>query len=165
MGMFGVHKPYQRLMQGALEEYHRPELQLWQLYPDSLETLVTLETEGYQLGLISNANSDWAVNAILRKFEIHRFFKIILTSAALRIRKPRPAIFLKALDALKTLPKETVFVGDSFDADVIGARNVGIHAIHLRRKPTERVILVEPEVTVTSLSEAVKIINSWAKTA
>ena len=42
MGMFGVHKPYQGFMQGALEEYYRPELQLWQLYPDSLETLVSI---------------------------------------------------------------------------------------------------------------------------
>jgi putative hydrolase of the HAD superfamily len=122
-----------------------------------------LEKDGYQLGLISNAKSDWAVRAILRKFEIDKSFRIVLSSAALRIRKPRPAIFLKALNALDLPPKDSVFIGDSFDADIIGARNVGMHTVYIPRKPLERHILLEPEATVHNLTEAVRTINKWAK--
>jgi putative hydrolase of the HAD superfamily len=98
----------------------------------------------------------------MRKNEIDKFFKIILTSAALRIRKPRPEIFIKALDALNARPGDAAFIGDSLDADVIGARNVGIHAIYLRRKPPEHDALVVPEATASNLTEAVGIIKSWA---
>lgn len=162
MGKFGVHNPYQGFIQGAIEEYYRPELQSWQAYPDAIEALVNLDKAGYLLGLISNAKSDWAVHAIMRKNEIDKFFKIILTSAALRIRKPRPEIFIKALDALNARPREAAFIGDSLNADVIGARNVGIHAIYLRRKPPENDTIVAPEATASNLIEAIGIIKSWA---
>ena len=161
MRKFGVHN--QDLVQGALEAYYKPELESSQLYPDSLQALTDLQKDGYPLGLISNAKSDWAVHAILRKFEIDRYFKIVLSSAALRIRKPRSAIFLNALNALNLPPSDTVFIGDSLDADVIGARNVGIHAIYLQRKSPENQILMETEATVNSLTQAVKTINDWTK--
>jgi 2-haloalkanoic acid dehalogenase type II len=135
MGKFGVRNPYQGFLQGAMEAYYRPELQTWEAFPDAIEALNNLEKSGYALGLISNAKSDWAVHAIMRKNEIEKFFKVIVTSAALRIRKPRPEIFIKTLDALGVRPREATFVGDSLDADVIGARNVGMHVIYLRRKP------------------------------
>ena len=159
----GVRNPCQRLIEGAVEEYYRPEIQSWQLYPDTMEALSSLEKSGYLLGLISNAKSNWQVNSILEKFELTRFFRVILISASLRVRKPRPDIFIKALSTLNLAPKETVFIGNTIDADVIGPRSVGIHAIHLRREPPERVLIVDPEATVNSLSEAVNVVNGWAK--
>ncbi len=163
IGKFGVRNPYQGFIQGAIEEYYRPEIASWQLYPDTVEALTNLEKNGYLLGLISNAKSAWQVNSILRKFSLNRFFKVILISASLRIRKPRPDIFLNALDTLDITPKETAFIGNSIDADVIGSRSVGIHAIHLRREPPDHDLIVDPEATVSSLSEAVKVVNDWAK--
>ena len=59
-------------------------------------------------------------------------------------------------------PREAAFIGDSFDADVIGARNVGIHAIYLRRKPPEHDFVIAPEGTASNLTEAVRIIRGWA---
>ena len=162
MGKFGVRNPYEGFVQGAMEAYYRPELQSWKAYPDAIEALISLDKSGYLLGLISNAKSDWAVHAIMRKNELDKLFKIIVTSAALRIRKPRPEIFIKALDALSVRPREATFVGDSLDADVIGARNVGIHAIYLRRKPPEHDVVVAPEATASNLTEAIEIIEGWA---
>jgi len=163
IGKFGVRNPYEGFVQGAIEEYYRPEIQSWQLYPDTVEALTNLEKNRYSLGLISNAKSDWQVNSILRKFDLNKFFKVILVSASLRMRKPRPDMFLKALSTLNITPKETVFIGNSIDADVIGARSVGIHAIYLRRVHLEHELVVDPEATVSSLNEAVKIVNDWAK--
>ena len=101
LGKFGVGNPYQGFVQGAMEEYYRPELQSWEAYPDAIEALVNLDNGGYLLGLVSNAKSDWAVHAILRKNELDKFFKITLTSAALQIRKPRPEIFIRTLERVE----------------------------------------------------------------
>ncbi len=162
-GKFGVRKPNQEFIHGAVEAYYRPEIESWQLFPDTLDTLTALDQNGYLLGLISNAKSDWQVHSILNKFDLARFFKLILISASLRIRKPKADIFLKALNDLNLTPKETVFIGNSIDADVIGPRSVGIHAIHIRRQPPEHNLVLNPEATVTNLSEAVKTVNNWAK--
>jgi hypothetical protein len=50
-------------------------------------------------------------------------------SADLGIRKPNPAIFLHALDALNVPPHEAVMVGDSLRADIVGGLNLGIFTV------------------------------------
>ena len=145
----------------AMMEFYRPEIEDWEVYPDTIETLTKLSEEGYPLGLISNTKSDWAVHAILERRDLSKYFSAIITSAALKIRKPRSEIFTTALNALKVKAQDSVFVGDSIQADVAGAMRVGMHSIHLIRKPLVYGHLVNPDATVTSLSEAVNIINQW----
>jgi putative hydrolase of the HAD superfamily len=145
----------------AMIEYYRPEVESWQLYPDTINTLTELNQEGYVMGLISNAKSDWAVRAIVERRDLGKFFKSIVTSAALKIRKPRPEIFIEALNALKVKPSDSVFVGDSIQADVAGARSMGMRSIHVLRKPIESMISTKPDASVTSLAESLEIINKW----
>jgi len=157
----GVRIPCDAFLQGAIEEFYRPEIESWQLDPDTLEVLANLENK-YLLGLISNAKSEWQVKSILAKFQLERFFKIILISASLRVRKPRPDIFLKALDSLNITPDEAIFVGNSLDADMAGARGVGIRSIHLRKDSSIRESSIDPEAAVSSLSQVAKIVNDWS---
>ena len=152
------------LIQKAMEEYYRPEVEAWQIYPDTVDTLVALRDTGFDLGLISNAKSDYAVRTILKKFDLERFFKVIVTSAALRLRKPRAEVFLRALDALKVKPCQAVFIGDSIDADILGARALGMRALHLVRKPRESAGTVDPDATVINLTQALAQITSWQNT-
>jgi FMN phosphatase YigB (HAD superfamily) len=113
------------------------------------------------MGVISNAKSDWAIHAILRRRGLEGFFKTVVTSAALKIRKPRSEIFTRALDDLDVIASEAVFIGDSIQADVGGAKSMGMHAIHVLRKPTELTSLSRPDATVTDLSETPEIIAQW----
>ena len=149
------------MVQDAIEEFYRPEVDAWQLFPDTVETLTALREMGLKMGLISNSKSDWAVRAILEKHDLSKLFEVIVTSAELRMRKPRVDIFARALVALDAKPCETVFVGDSLQADIIGARTAGIRSIHVRRKPVDHPLLVVPDVAVTSLAEALAQIISW----
>ena len=149
------------LVHSAMLEWYRPEIEAWQLYPDTIQSLDALRSTGFQMGLISNSRSEWAVNTILEKFDLQKFFRVIVTSAELRIRKPRAGIFMRALNALNVRPSESVFVGDSLEADIIGARSLGMRAIHLRRKTEERAITADPDATVDSLSMAVDQISVW----
>jgi putative hydrolase of the HAD superfamily len=145
----------------AVIEFYRPEIESWQLYPDTIDTLTQLSKAGYVMGLVSNSKSDWAVRAIAERRGIGKFLNTIVTSAALKIRKPRPEIFMHALDALNVKPRESVFIGDSVQADVAGANSMGIRSIHVRRKPVDSDWLNKPSATVTSLSQIVDVISRW----
>ena len=81
----------------------------------------------------------------------------------MRIRKPRPEIFTQALNSVGVKPSDAIFVGDSMEADVAGAKNMGMRSIHLLRKPIEGNHLANPDASVTSLAEAVKIIINWTE--
>jgi putative hydrolase of the HAD superfamily len=157
----GLHVLGVDLTGNAMIEFFRPEIEAWQVYPDTIETLTELEKLGYKMGIVSNAKSDWAVRAIVQRRNMEKFFKTIVTSAALKIRKPRPEIFTEALNALDVKPFHAVFVGDSIQADVSGAKNMGMRSIHIMRKPIESTQPSEPDATVTSLSEALEIITNW----
>jgi HAD superfamily hydrolase (TIGR01662 family) len=145
----------------AMMEFYRPEIGSWQVYPDAVKTLTELRSNGFKMGLISNAKSDWAVHAILEKLDLAKFFDVVVTSAAVRVRKPRVDIFSRALAALGVNAVETVLVGDSLQADILGAKTAGIRAIHVSRRPADHPHLVEPNVTVNSLSEAFVQIVDW----
>jgi HAD superfamily hydrolase (TIGR01662 family) len=149
------------LVQNAIVAFYRPEIESWQLYPDTVQTLTELRRNGFRLGLISNSKSDYAVRMILERHDLTQFFGVILSSAAVGLRKPRSDIFEKALAALDTKPSEAVFVGDSLQADMIGARTAGMRSIHILRKPVDHPHFVHPDVTVNNLNEALDQITSW----
>ncbi len=149
------------LIQNAMTEFYRPEVEAWQVYPDTIETLTALKNDGFKMGLISNAKSDWAVHAILQRRDLQKYFDVVITSAQLRIRKPRADIFNRALTALKTKPSEAVFVGDSLEADILGARALGIKSIHVCRGPAEAGSLTGSWADVGSLTEAYNQILTW----
>src|SRR2546423_921053 len=66
-----------------------------------------------------------------------------VVSAGAGLRKPHPLIFRRALDLAGVGPAEAVFVGDSWEADVGGARSAGIAPVHVWREPSEPPPLVD----------------------
>jgi len=142
------------LVQNTMMEFYQPEIEAWQLYPDTIKTLETLREQELRMGLISNAKSDWFVSAILEKFNLRQFFDVVITSAEMGLRKPRADIFMKALSSLNIKASEAVFVGDSLHADILGAKAVGIRSIHLVRKPLDDCHVPDRYVGVASLTEA-----------
>jgi HAD superfamily hydrolase (TIGR01662 family) len=145
----------------ATIEFYRPEVDAWQVYPDTTETLSALKEGGFEMGLISNSKSDWLIHSVLQRRDLEKFFEVIVTSAALRIRKPRAEIFTEALNALGVRAPESVFVGDSIQADVSGSKSLGMRSIHVFRKPITTTHPAKPDATVTSLSEVPQLITSW----
>jgi len=157
----GLYVPDTDLPTKAMIAFFGPEIEAWQVYPDTVETLAALKERGYKMGVISNAKSDWAVHAILKRRNLDKFFKTIVSSAALKIRKPRPEIFTQALNDLDVKPADAVFVGDSMEADVEGSKKIGMRSIHLLRKPLEGDHLAKPDARVTNLSDALQVITNW----
>jgi HAD superfamily hydrolase (TIGR01509 family) len=65
----------------------------------------------------------------LRTCGLDRFVDVLVVSEEAGVAKPHPAIFRITLDRLHVSPDEAVMVGDSWEADVAGARAAGIRAI------------------------------------
>ena len=103
-------------------------------YPRLKEVLTELGERGYRLHVLSNNSSILPLQ--LEVLGITGFFEGIAWSEEIGIEKPDPRIFEVMLDRIGATPDETVYVGDSYEADVVGASGAGIRVIHAdyRRK-------------------------------
>ncbi|MDE2860983.1 MAG: HAD family hydrolase [Chloroflexota bacterium] len=134
---------YQRLLlDGAgVEVSHELALQVftrvrdtprgYALYDDVLPALRSLKSRGTILGLLTNNRGD--VNALCLDMGLFPLLDFAVSSEDVGAGKPDPAIFLEALRRAGTEPRETIHVGDQYDTDVKGAREVGIHPVLLDR--------------------------------
>lgn len=143
-------------VRNALDQLFAVTQTNWILEADALPTLQKLETDGYRMGLISNAGDDQDVQQLARRFGIARYFDFILTSAACSYRKPHRRIFELALSNWYFLPSEAVMVGDNLEADVRGAQSVGLFTVWISRRAGERTDdqrSIQPDASLSSLSE------------
>jgi HAD superfamily hydrolase (TIGR01549 family) len=123
---FGM--PEERLRQAVAEVlFDHPEARLLAPVADIAEVLELLKSRGYKLGVISNWSAD--LPSILRAVELKLVFDGIFTSEALGFAKPNPAAFLVPLERLGLTPGVSAYVGDLYDVDVVGAREVGMTPI------------------------------------
>ena len=63
---------------------------------------------------------------MLDELELRPKFDLVLASGEVGIRKPEPGIFFAALDQMEAQPQQSLYIGDNYWADVIGARQAGI---------------------------------------
>ncbi|HEY3312305.1 MAG TPA: HAD family hydrolase [Anaerolineales bacterium] len=142
------------LLRQALDEFYAVTEQNWRLEADALPTLAALQNSGFRLGLVSNAGDDPDVLQLVDHFGIGGFFDFILTSAACGYRKPHPRIFELALENWNCMPDEIAMVGDRLDADIGGARPLGIYTIWIRRRSSETTLnSATPDAVVDTLLE------------
>lgn len=106
-------------------------LSLDDLYPDALDCLRALATDGYRLGIAANQPAPAA--DVLGEMAID--FEMIATSAAWGVAKPDPAFFERIARELHLPPEAIAYVGDRLDNDVAPARAAGMVAVFVRRGP------------------------------
>lgn len=107
------------------EQYHPTN----QLLPGAVETLDSLRAAGYVLGLVTNR--DRSCQEELDTLGVGEYFPITVVAGLVNSWKPDPAIFEHALAAAGTQAAETIYVGDNYFADIIGAQRAGIHPVLL----------------------------------
>lgn len=101
------------------------EASLWRVIrPGTVEALDRLKSAGIKLGIVSNA--DGRVEADCTRSGIAKYFDVIVDSHVVGIEKPDPRIFRIALERLGVAAEETMFTGDIYSIDMIGARAAGI---------------------------------------
>ncbi len=107
----------------------------------------------YKLGIVSNFAIPECVLKLLKVDHLEGFFDVIVVSAAVNKRKPSPEIFQSTLKELGVSASETIFVGDTIDADVEGPKSVGMKVMYIERRPQKASEKFAPDQTIKSLSE------------
>jgi putative hydrolase of the HAD superfamily len=82
---------------------------------------------GIATGVVSN--SDGRVAKALQAVGLLERFDVVIDSSVVGVEKPDAAIFTPALRELGVTADETVYLGDIYDVDVVGARAAGIEPI------------------------------------
>jgi len=113
-----------------------------------------LELHGkYKLGIVSNFAIPECVDKLLEKHGLDKLFGVVVVSGSVNKRKPSPEIFEKALEKLGVSAENSVFVGDTVDADIGGAKSAGIKAIYVERRSQKEVEGACPDQTIKGLGE------------
>jgi putative hydrolase of the HAD superfamily len=92
--------------------------------------LESLRELGLKLGLVSNAfDPGWLLHHDLEQMGIAQRLDFSVFSSEFGLRKPHPAIFERALEALEVEAEHSLFVGDRLYEDVRGAAEVGMTTV------------------------------------
>jgi putative hydrolase of the HAD superfamily len=97
-----------------------------QILPGTREALERIR-QRYAIAVISNA--DGRIDAVLGRCGICDCFASITDSGNVGHEKPHPEIFAAALREMKADPAQSLYVGDVYSVDYIGARNAGMDAV------------------------------------
>jgi len=98
------------------------------LFEGALDILNYLRDK-YELHIITNG-FDEAQERKMHNSNIRNYFKTITNSEMVGVKKPNPRIFNFALDSANANPDESVMIGDSLEADIEGAHNIGMETIY-----------------------------------
>lgn len=107
------------------EIYDREKLQNLKLYPGVKDTLEELKKLGFRLAIITDADR-YHASSRLARVDLLDSFELLVSADMTGTKKPDPAHFLFALDALGLKPEEGLVVGDSIKRDIAPARRLGL---------------------------------------
>ena len=96
------------------------------------EPVLKALSEKYPIVLVSNFYGN--IETVLSDFGVRQYFRDIIESAVLGVRKPDPRIFEHGVKALGLLPREVLVIGDSYRKDIVPAEEIGCQAIWLKGK-------------------------------
>lgn len=107
----------------------------------------------YKLVLVSNFYGN--INTILDDFDLARFFKDVIESSIVGVRKPDPAIYALGVQAMGYDAENVLVVGDSFSKDVVPAKKIGCKVAWLEGKGWggEEIDRTLPDVIITDLAQ------------
>jgi len=97
-----------------------------QILPGTAEQLRKIAAR-YPIAVISNA--DGRIEDVLRRCGIADCFRTITDSGLVGYEKPHPEIFRQALKAMAAVPEESLYVGDVYSVDYVGATGAGMQAV------------------------------------
>ena len=153
---------YEKIIVKRLEpELKEARRNFFCLFSDAEQTLSSLLML-YDLGIIANQSTD--ILKILEDSKIDRFFKVILLSSEVKIRKPDLEIFRLAMNLAKTSPENCIMVGDRLDTDISPANKLGMKTIRTTnslfklQEPMNE--FEKPTYMVANLSEIANILEN-----
>ena len=108
----------------------------------------------YPLVLVTNFYGNMPV--VLKEFNLSEYFKTIVESSVVGLRKPDPALFALGVEALGFEPHEIVVIGDSYRKDIYPSSTLGCRTVWLKNVCWEEETVVqgdEADAIIRTLKE------------
>ena len=98
------------------------------IFPGTFEILDYLKPN-YKLHIITNGFEE-VQEKKMKNSKLLPYFDVVVNSEMAGVKKPDPKIFELALKKAKVDANRSIMIGDSLEADIIGAKNIGFHVLH-----------------------------------
>lgn len=123
------------------------------LLNENRQVLEHLKQKGYPMVLVSNFYGN--INQVLKDAGIDGYFKDVIESAVVGVRKPNPAIFALGVFALDLPASQVLVVGDTYGKDIVPAHKLGCHTLWIKGLQWEEKKVDEsiPDGIIKKLSE------------
>ena len=137
----------------AVDMAHYINAKTLDLLQENKQVLEHLKQAGYPMVLVSNFYGN--INQVLKDAEIDGYFKDVIESAVVGVRKPNPAIFALGVCALDLPASQVLVVGDTYGKDIIPAHKLGCHILWIKGLQWEEKQVDEsiPDGIIRKLSE------------
>ena len=100
-------------------------------FDDAVPALAVLREAGLKLGVISNMGRE--LGDVLDRLGLAKHLDFWISSEEAGVAKPHAAIFHAGLAKAGVRPGDALFVGDSYESDVVGAQAAGMHGVLVLR--------------------------------
>ncbi|AFL81367.1 HAD hydrolase, subfamily IA [Aequorivita sublithincola DSM 14238] len=118
------------------------------LFENTFEILEYLSKK-YALHIITNGFEE-VQHLKLNNSGIKKYFSTITTSEEVGLKKPHPSVFQTAMKKASATPQKSIMIGDSFEADIVGAKNAGMHTLFFNYRKEE---VAPSNFSINELSE------------
>lgn len=137
----------------AVDMAHYINAKTLDLLHENKQVLEHLKEAGYPMVLVSNFYGN--INQVLKDAGIDGYFKEVIESAVVGVRKPNPAIFALGVCALDLPASQVLVVGDTYGKDIIPAHKLGCHTLWIKGLQWEEKQVDEsiPDGIIRKLSE------------
>lgn len=124
---------------------------------EASKKVLSMLEDKYPMVLVSNFYGN--VETVLKDFGLDGFFKKIIESAVVGVRKPDPKIFKLGVEALGLKPEEVLVIGDSYKKDIVPAESIGCKVLWLKGKgwTAEEDAQLHPAI-ISSLGDILKFL-------
>ncbi|MFD0964881.1 YjjG family noncanonical pyrimidine nucleotidase [Pseudofulvibacter geojedonensis] len=95
---------------------------------EGAEQLLEYLKPKYKLHIITNGFQEVQVGK-LNNTDLIRYFDVVVNSEMAGVKKPNPKIFEMALELANVKKENAIMIGDSYEADILGALDIGLDAI------------------------------------
>jgi putative hydrolase of the HAD superfamily len=103
--------------------------------PDAKNVVIELSRRGYLIGVIANTITETEIPDWMESEGLTKYFKTVVLSSKVKIRKPNPEIYWEAARRIGVKPSHCAYVGDNPVRDVEGCRKAGFGMMILFLEP------------------------------
>ncbi len=120
-----------RLIDVAIHDRWAAAIDGVRLYPHVRTAIERMKAGGLRIAV----SSDFPVERKLKQLGLDDLFECSLWSEESGYLKPHPEPFLALAECIGEDPSNILYVGNSYEYDIVGAKAVGMRTAHLRRRP------------------------------